>query len=189
MVLLCGCAASKIATTTVFSGSKFTFDKVKFTYSDSSTEVTLKGRITVFRDSLVQFKFYGPVGVEVLSGKFDTALVLKSNYLSDNNIHLIETIKHDIGVDINGKFVELLLSFKTDQVFQEILQQRKSNFNVTLLQSTPVSKSISLVDSDTKSTYLITFVNCNKIPLRIIIERKAAVGFWKVLIEVYSLHN
>ena len=173
----------------MLSGSIVAFDKVKITYSDENNSFSLKGKISVIKDSVVLFKFYGPMGIEVLSGKMDSALVLKSKYADSMPINLIEKIQKDFGVIINRKMMEYLLSFNYNEFYQQLKENVKSNLDVSMSAQNKSRQKILLIDNDTNSSYMITFIKKERFPLQILIDYKCEDKFFKFYIGVYSLHN
>ena len=188
-LFLVSCSVGKIAVSEMLSGSIVAFDKVKITYSDENNSFSLKGKISVIKDSVVLFKFYGPMGIEVLSGKMDSALVLKSKYADSMPINLIEKIQKDFGVIINRKMMEYLLSFNYNEFYQQLKENVKSNLDVSMSAQNKSRQKILLIDNDTNSSYMITFIKKERFPLQILIDYKCEDKFFKFYIGVYSLHN
>ena len=189
LIFLVSCSVGKIAVSEVLSGSTIAFDRVKISYTDENNSVSLKGKISVFKDSVVLFKFFGPMGIEVLSGKIDSVLVFKSKYADNFQINLIDKIQKDFGVRINRKMMEYLLSFNYNGFFQELKNNVKSNLDVTMSAQNNSRHIISLIENDINSSYVITFVKKDKFPLQILVDYKDPDKFFKFYIGVYSLHN
>ncbi len=187
-IFLVSCTVGKIAVSEELSGSTVAFDRVKISYTDENNSVSLKGKITVFKDSVVLFKFFGPIGVEVLSGKIDSVLVIKSKYADNIQNNLIDRIQKDFGVRINRKMMEYLVLFKYTEFFQELKNNVKSNLKVTMSVQNNSRHIISIIENDTNSSYVITFVKKNKFPLQILVDYKCPNKFFKFYIGVYSIH-
>jgi len=186
--LFFSCSSARVPLDKVLLSPTIFFDKLKVFYSNDLVSGSFKGKINVYKDSLVSFKFYGPLGIEVLSGRFDTTLILSGKFSDSIQVNFISKIQHVFGVRMNRNMIEYLFTFKYDNLFREIKSNVESNIEISNKVLHHGRYIIVMKDFNANSTSMITFVK-DKFPLQIILEFKDKKDFFKVSFEIYSLHG
>ena len=189
LLFLVGCAVNRFPLKEVCLNDKVFFDKVRVNYSDKVSSVSLKGKIAVYKDSLVLFKFYGPLGLEVFSGQFDSVLNIKSKYsdylppIDLNQFYLSK------GIHITRRAIEYLLLYRSDELFKELKGNSDSKFEISKSVVKSTKNVILLRDRQTNSDFRIILESGKRIPMTIVIDCKDTISFFRVSIDLLSVHN
>lgn len=141
------------------------------------------------KDSIVIFKFYGPLGIEVLSGKYDSLFVVKNYYADSLKINLVEKLYGKTGVMIKRKMLEHMLLFDYSSLFQEIRNSVNDDIEVTMQKRTVVKSFITVKDTIGNSVCMLSFIKKEKFPLQILIDYKNLTDYFKITLDIYNLHN
>lgn len=123
-----GCSLRKVSSVGTDVKS-FTYNKVKIVYDDGTEVNSFKGKIAITRDSLISFKIYGSLGVEVLNGRYDSIFTLKSQFLTGEDFDLPLMVKRDFGFTLNRNMLQYFFTFDADLLLNEI--NRFKNSDVT----------------------------------------------------------
>lgn len=129
------------------------FDKVKITYQNNSGLYSIKGYIRMKIDSVICFQFWGPLGYEVVKGKFthNTFTVKTQNNLDFSK----EGIEKKLGVIINNKIVQNFLFGAKENFIKELTQKnpmilisenKLKNNNTTIQLDHPAIKKQILIN-------------------------------------------
>lgn len=189
LFLLVSCSSSRLSIGTIFLESTIIYDKVKLSYSDNFNKVILRGKVTISKDSLIKFKFFGPLGVEAVSGKFVTILELQSQFTDSLSEKISSKLYDTFGFQLERKMVENLLLFNSLKLYEQLVVTCPSTISVGLSHSGFNKSVITLVDHNRKSSSMITFVTKERFPLEIYMEYVRDDYFLKLKMDVYSLQK
>ncbi|MDP4207482.1 MAG: hypothetical protein Q8928_01580 [Bacteroidota bacterium] len=116
ILFLSSCA---IKTNYIFSANDkyVTYDKVKIKVNSQKLgKVTLKGYISIVKDSSICFKFWGPLGIEVVSGRLDQRFVLKDHFNDIFHADALQELIDKTGIVFTKRCVENILLAKIDSL-------------------------------------------------------------------------
>jgi hypothetical protein len=186
---LIGCSSSRIPTGNFLSDSIIIYDKVRLGYDDSNSKIVLRGKVSIVTDSVINFTFFGPLGVEIISGKIGSSLDLKSQFADSLTTQVNMKIFDTFGLELNRKMVENLLLFNSVKLYKQLLNSCPQNVTVGLLAKNVNIDVITLIDNNHKSTSRITFIKKERFPLEIFIEYIRRDYFLKVRLDVLSVRK
>lgn len=185
-IFLVSCSSSRITTVNFLSDSSIIYDKVKLSYNDSNNKIVLRGKFSIVKDSVINFVFWGPLGMEVISGKIGNSLALKSQFSDSLNSQVYVKIFDTFGLELNRTMVENLLLFNSANLYKLLLNSRPQNVIVQFSSKNLITDVITLIDNNNKSTSMITFIKRERFPLEIFIEYIRKDYFLKVRLEVFN---
>jgi hypothetical protein len=185
-IFLVSCSSSRITTVNFLSDSSIIYDKVKLSYNDSNNKIVLRGKFSIVKDSVINFVFWGPLGMEVISGKIGNSLALKSQFSDSLNSQVYVKIFDTFGLELNRTMVENLLLLNSANLYKLLLNSRPQNVIVQFSSKNLITDVITLIDNNNKSTSMITFIKRERFPLEIFIEYIRKDYFLKVRLEVFN---
>lgn len=180
------CASVKVATTVQLNNRHILFNKVKVKIRlPQGNKYTCNGYISMVKDSLICFRFFGPLSYELVSGKIDQDLEVYdaiNKQLYEDGFSLIRS---KIGLNMSrGTLQALFLAdFST-------LKQELSLINPLKIQYDSTAKSKTLIIEDGNSTHTrITASLVGQIPRRIVIESKDLTGMYTIELDFLLISN
>jgi hypothetical protein len=171
------------------NGKYVTFDKVKARISSVNYgNITLKGYISIVRDSLLCFNFNGPLGIKGLSGKFCEQFIVKDYYNDRLYSDVLKELILKSGVIFNKVCIENIIFSRLDSLS---LQLKKLNGNVIEVNVEELKKRPSLTISNLvkNNSIKFEFFLKRKIPREINIFYNDNKENWEIKIEVISISN
>lgn len=154
LFLACTFIVSCKTTQRVLSPPDFTylnFSKVKLKVGSSSFgSYSLKGFINFIKDTSVCFKFYGPLSIEALEGRFDKTLDIKDVYNDRIFTDLLATIYEKDGIRIGLKDVQNLFFGNVSGFLDSIMN---SNLHSLSIEKESNLSRFTLVSKGSKATY------------------------------------
>jgi len=100
--------------------NEISFDKVKLEVVRSEDRFVAKGHIEIYKDSCIKFKFYGPLGFEVLKGSYNHSLDYFNELDKKEVTDFDKVIFSTYGIEINRRCVEFILTGDLNNLSSEL---------------------------------------------------------------------
>lgn len=186
LILASGCAGVKVNNNVFFNSSYIYYSKVKAKITlPSGNKYSTKGNIFLSRDTLICFRFFGPLSYEVVNGKIDTECKVYdciNQQLYDNGFKLIE---EKVGLVMNREVVEDLLMAKFNELRTVLLSLNKISISID-----SSGKQKELVIDDTRGRHCeITASIAGLIPKKIVIRTGDNAGESVIELDFLLISN
>lgn len=183
------CSSSKVAPNFSMLERTITFDKTKISINSKSFgSITLKGYISLIKDSLLCFKFYGPLAYDVLSGVYSDTFKVMDNFnkikYSTFDTHIFQLS----GIVINRNVLEFLMLGKVLEVKREILKLNSNNIQIEL-NNGPYKRLLMISNTVDHKLYQIQCNLKNQIPASVVIYYKDDLTSWSAEIQNIYITN
>lgn len=162
------------------------FDKVKLKIINNSIGFKSVGHIYLIKDSLISFKFWGPLGFELVKGEYNNNLNFYSYFDKKDYTNFDKKIFSTYHFKINRNSVEYLLLGDKLQFISEINKLNKDNSNIEINQS---SNLILIKDTSENTKITIRFQMKYNYPKHIDILLEDNNGKMNIGIEISSINN
>jgi hypothetical protein len=185
-LILVSCKSTKFATNFSFDEKPVTYEKVKIAIkSQSFGNITLNGYISIIKDSLICFKFYGPFSIDVVSGVYTENFKVWDNYNKILYPDFDQHLQQISGLMINRKMLEYLLLGRVSDLQDEVLNVNSENYTI----SSNVGRTLVLSNAAGEKVYRIAFTIKNQIPSSILISYKDTSTSWSANIQNIYISN
>lgn len=179
------CATVKVKEPVSLASAYITYSKVKAKVRlPQGNEYSCKGYIAITRDSLICFRFFGPLSYEVVNGRIDRDFKVYdciNKRLFDNGFDLV---KEKIGLSMNRLAWEDLLLTNFSGLKERLLQ-----LNTLNLQIDSTTKQKRLMIDDNRFQCKITASLSGQLPKKIVIESKDNVGKYTIELDFLLISN
>jgi hypothetical protein len=127
-----GCCTSHI-----FIGSTnskyISIDKIRLHVIKNGDDLNGKGSIKIYKDSIINFRFFGPLGYEVLKGSYSHSLNVYSVLEKKNYEDLDLSLKVRYGIQLSRKCCEFLLIGDIDDLKLLFIQENLLNKDLRII--------------------------------------------------------
>lgn len=184
--LICCLLLSCVVNKRNYTGNGVLIDKVKLRINYHGEVLKAKGRISIFAysDSLVRFRFFGPMGFEVLHGTYGNSLDYFSNIEKQEYDNVEKSIYETYHFRIDRKCFTLFLIGDTEGLRHELSIINKENSEIQILGT---DNDLSIVNTINSEYFKVSYVLKNFFPKTISISLGDRSGEKiKLLLEYYS---
>jgi hypothetical protein len=137
MISLAACHSTRNISNFSWAARQLTYDKVKVTISGSRTRTNvIKGYISLVKDSVICFKFYGPLSLPLFSGVYSSAFQLKDDYNNVRYGNAADFIFQKFGFSIDRASLEFLLEGKVEEFANRIKMLNAHNLTTEINNNT-----------------------------------------------------
>ncbi|HEY4787391.1 MAG TPA: hypothetical protein VIH57_15135 [Bacteroidales bacterium] len=137
MISLVACHSTRNISNFSWEAHQLTYDKVKVTISGSRTGTNvIKGYISMVKDSVICFKFYGPLSYPLFSGVYSSVFQLKDDYNNVRYGNAAEFIFQKFGFSIDRTSLEFLLEGKVEEFANRIKMLNTHNLKTEINNNT-----------------------------------------------------
>jgi hypothetical protein len=188
-LILCACSGINKLPEVSLNEKFVTLDKVKvIVNSQNYGKITLKGNVSIIRDSLLCFSLNGPVGFKALSGKLENHFALK-DYFNDKLYNdIFEELQRKSGLVMNRNCFEYLLLGEVDNLHALMLNLNHEGINIKIEKSG--RKQIFILAKDKLNIeYRFEFSFKRKVLHELGIFYKDSKESWQVYIDIISVSN
>lgn len=140
------------------------FDKVRLGFKHQSLRVKARGFIKMDADSLVSFKFWGPLGLELVKGDYANSLTVFNYIENSENEHLETKVFKEFGLVINRKCIEYFLVGDSFNLLDEL---KKLNQYSSQLQFSQQNNDIKIKNLNSADFIEIQYKMKRSIPFEI----------------------
>ena len=189
LIIFVSCQATKNLSNFSLNNKYLTFDKVRLHF-DSNTigEISLKGYISIVRDSLICFKFFGPFSYEVVSGLYSSNFSFFDNYNHRSFPDILMLIFQKSGIILDRNVLEFMLTSDLSAFISELEKLNQVNLRVERIEKKSLNEI--LIFNDVRNSLLkIQFMMKNSFLDKLSIIYKEDVDHWRVDLNVLEVTN
>jgi len=118
LILTVSCGHLRQIEKQCINGSSIYFSKVKVTFNSNENRLlTLRGYISILKDSLICFKFFGPLSYEVLSG-----------YIDKNQYRIFDSYNKKLYSSYDSTFSQFNMVRFNEGLFESFILGKRSDF-------------------------------------------------------------
>jgi hypothetical protein len=164
-----------------------TYDKVKIKVNSQKLgKVTLKGYISIVKDSSICFKFWGPLGIEVVSGRLDQRFVLKDHFNDVFHEDALQELIDKTGIVFTKRCIENILLANIDSLKMNLATL---NNNVITLNDNQrwTNRMLTIENIPRKNSMQFSFNLKSQLLNKVSVIYRDEIDHWSVEIQVLNI--